>query len=135
MSKPIDSSRKGNGQFVKGGPGGPGRPKGPDLFAKSLRKAGEQLPTPLHYKLAARGLGLEVDEIQTFDTVRELNCWLIHISAVSGDTKMQGQLLDREAPKPTRQKDEGANHRGRAPSGSLGASSEAAGYIERLSSP
>ncbi|MDE0896741.1 MAG: hypothetical protein OSB10_09165, partial [Planctomycetota bacterium] len=98
---PFSSNRTSDGTFTKGHKGGPGRPKKADLFAKSLREAGEEQPSQLHNKLAARGLGIEEEDIPNFDTIRELNCWVVQLASISGDTKTQAALLDREAPKPT----------------------------------
>jgi len=129
---PFEGNRTEGGEFTKGHKGGPGRPKQSDLFAKSLRKAGEEQPTTLHYKLAARGLGIEPEEVPTFTTIRELNCWVVQLASISGDTKTQAALLDREAPKPTRVAADPSAKGTRAPAGALGSDPLAQRYIDLL---
>lgn len=128
--------REEDGRFQPGRKGGPGRTKQKDLFAQALHEAGEAPPEMIHYELAARGLGLIYDEdkIPTFDTIRELRCWVIQASAISGDERVQTALMDREIPKPSRTagSNVAAPIGGRAPSGVLGSSAEAASYLERL---
>lgn len=129
-SDPFEGHRRENGTFAPGNPGGPGRPKGP-LFMKVLEAQSLEAPSPLHVKMAARGLGIEEDEVPAFETVRELRAWVLELAGLGGNDTARNAVLDREAPKPSRATVD-VNLNGRAPIGAMGDSAEADDYMSRL---
>ncbi len=128
---PFDGHRDSQGHFARGNPGGPGRPKGP-LFMKVLDQNSQDAPTTLHYEMAARGLGLEADQVPVFETIQQLRAWALELASLGGNDQARNALLDRVAPKPSRVVIDASVNHGRASAGTLGESDEADEYLRRL---
>ena len=90
-----------HGMFRKGNPGGPGRPKGAKL-SKEIARQYDMIPTELHYKRAALGLGIETHEIPIFETVQALHVWVFSLHGLGGSEGHARELLDRIEPKVSR---------------------------------
>ncbi len=131
VDDPYGDTRTIGGRFGRGNPGGPGRPKGP-LFMKVLDASSQEPPTPLHYKMASRGTGLEEDEIPVFETVQQLRAWTLEMAALGGNDQARNALLDRVSPKPSRSVVDVNIGAQRKTSGIAGDSTEAEDYMREL---
>lgn len=128
---PYGETRVAGGRFGRGNPGGPGRPKGP-LFMKVLDSSSQEAPTQLHYKMAARGVGIEEDEVPVFETIQLLRAWTLEMAALGGNDQARNALLDRVSPKPSRAIVDVNLGAQRKTAGIAGESTEAEDYMREL---
>ncbi|MEE8551532.1 MAG: hypothetical protein V3T08_09805 [Gemmatimonadota bacterium] len=127
------SGRAPGGQWVKGAPPGPGRPKKARIKDAIARQYADK-PTTLMYKRVAESLDLDVHEVPLFEEVQELQVWSFMMRSLGGSHEHARELLDRTDPKPSRSTIELKTTRG--PVGAGGVSDEEAEeYYDKLPGP
>lgn len=96
--------------YKNGRPGRGPKPKLDEMIGDAWGKT----PEEWDYEMAARGLGLEADQIPVFETVAELQVWVFRMHALRGSKEHFQELGDRAAPKPSRMQrpEEAKNTRG-----------------------